>query len=229
MLASIGEWLSELGQWLTTAAEHIDDAAGNWWFLAVVGGIAFSDSIFPVAPSETVVIIAGVAVATDTAPYPLWLLILVAAAGAFLGDNVSYGIGHVFGGRLQRRADRKPTFARKLQVARDQIHKRGGLLLITARFLPGGRTLVTMTCGVTHQPYRWFVKWDLLAVLIWATYGAGLAYVVGQPLEKHRGLAFLAAFGAAVIINVTIEVVRRVRKSATDDAAGRPDAVAADR
>ena len=105
-------------------------------------------------------------------------------------------------GRLQRRADRKPTFARKLEVARDQIHKRGGLLLITARFLPGGRTLVTMTCGVTHQPYRWFVKWDLLAVLIWATYGAGLAYVVGQPLEKHRGLAFLAAFGAAVIINV---------------------------
>ena len=98
----------------TTAAEHIDDAAGHWWFLAVVGGIALADSILPVAPSETVVIIAGVAVATGTAPYPLWLLILVAAGGAFLGDNVSYGIGHLFGGRLQRRADRKPTFAHKL-------------------------------------------------------------------------------------------------------------------
>ncbi len=229
MLADIGEWLGEFGHWLTTAAEHIDDAAGHWWFLAVVGGIALADSILPVAPSETVVIIAGVAVATDTAPYPLWLLILVAAGGAFLGDNVSYGIGHLFGGRLQRRADRKPTFAHKLQVAREEIHKRGGLLLITARFLPGGRTLVTMTCGVTHQPYRWFVKWDLLAVLIWASYGAGLAYVVGQPLEKHRGLAFLAAFGAAVIINVTIEVIRRVRNSPTDDAAGRSDAVTADR
>jgi membrane-associated protein len=226
-LAIVAGWFGDLGNWIGSLVDHIDEAAGNWWFLAVVVAVALADSIVPVAPSETVVIVAGVAIATGTAPYPLWLLILVAAGGAFVGDNIAYGIGRLFGGRVQRRADRKPTFAHKLDVARDQIRQRGGLLLITARFLPGGRTLVTLTCGVTRQPHRWFMGWDLLATLIWATYGAGLAFIVGRPLQDHHALAFLAAFAAAVAVNIVIEVVRRVRHrdqvpDATGDVADEP-------
>ena len=122
--------------------------------------MAIGDSVIPVLPSETTVILAGVAIATGTAPYPLWLLIVVAATGAFIGDNVAYQIGREFAGRLERRAERRPKFARKLDVARRQIEKRGGLLLITVRFLPGGRTLVTLSCGATRQPRRWFMAWD---------------------------------------------------------------------
>jgi hypothetical protein len=66
----------------------------------------------------------------------------------------------------------------RLAVARDQIRRRGGLLLITARFLPGGRTVLTLTCGATLQPRKWFMAWDLAAVLIWATYSAGM----GSPV-----------------------------------------------
>ena len=34
---------------------------------------------------------------------------------------------------------------------RAQINDRGGLLLITARFIPGGRTAVTIASGITRQ------------------------------------------------------------------------------
>jgi hypothetical protein len=53
--------------------------------------------------------------------------------------------------------------------------------------------------------------WDLLAVLIWAAYSAGLAFVIGKPLEDNKSLAFWAAFGTALAINVVIEVVRKLR------------------
>ena len=54
------------------------------------------DAIFPVLPSETAVIALGVATA-DSADPRIALLIACAAAGAFLGDNLSYLIGRRFG------------------------------------------------------------------------------------------------------------------------------------
>ena len=69
------------------------------------------DAIFPVLPSETAVIALGVAtagsalgVATAGSADPrIALLIACAAAGAFLGDNLSYLIGRRFGPWAERR------------------------------------------------------------------------------------------------------------------------------
>jgi membrane-associated protein len=215
MTASLTSSIGDLFGWLGRLGEDLNDIAGNWWFLAIVAGVAVLDSIIPVLPSETTVIIAGVAIATGQASYPLWLLIVVAASGAFLGDNIAFLIGRRFAGWLERRGQRKPTFAQKLDGAREQIHRRGGLLLITARFLPGGRTVLTLTCGATRQPHRWFMAWDLVAVVIWASYSAGLAFLVGKPLEDNKALAFWAAFATALAINVLIEVIRKVRARRT--------------
>jgi hypothetical protein len=54
------------------------------------------DAIVPVVPSETAVIALGVATAGSTNPR-IALLVFCAAAGAFLGDNVSYLLGRRFG------------------------------------------------------------------------------------------------------------------------------------
>lgn len=197
--------------WVTDITDTLGDWASNWWFLAVVFVIAFLDSIVPVVPSETTVIIAGVAVSVGEAAYPLWMVIVCGATGAFLGDNTAYQIGRWFSPRFARRAERKPKFARRLQWAADQIRSRGGLLLITARFIPGGRTLLTLSSGITRQPRVWFVAWVAIACTIWATYAAGLAYLVGQPFKDNHTLAFWVAFGTALFVNVVIEVVRHLR------------------
>ena len=183
----------------------------NWWFLAVIGVIALLDSLFPIVPSETAVILGGVAVSTKIAPYNLLAVIGVAAGGAFVGDNLAYTVGRRFATRLERRAARKPKFGARLHWAERQLKQRGGLLLITARFIPGGRTLLTLASGATRQRRSWFMAWILIAVLIWATFSAGLAYLVGKPFEDNHAAAFWVAFGTALAINVLIEVVRHRR------------------
>jgi membrane-associated protein len=202
---------------ISDVTDQLGDWANNWWFLAVIFVIACLDSVIPVVPSETTVIIGGVAVAIGDAPYGLWMVIVAGATGAFLGDNLAYSIGRGFAPRLQRRAERKPKFAKRLAWAHDQIEERGGLLLITARFIPGGRTLLTLSCGITGQPRRWFMMWIAIAVIIWATYAAGLARIVGEPFKDNHTAAFWVAFGTALGVNIIIEVVRHFRGKRRDE------------
>ena len=192
--------------------EHLDDWSTNYWYLGVILGLAFLDSVIPVVPSELSVIIGGVAVATGDARYGLWLVILCGAVGAFLGDNAAYLIGRRFAHRFERRAARKEKFRKRLVWASDQLETRGGPLLITARFIPGGRTALTLASGITRQRQRWFAGWASIAAVIWAAYAGGLAFIVGKPFEDHHTAALLVAFGVALTANFTIEIVRHLRK-----------------
>ena len=200
---------------LTDLSEWLEDVSAEWWFLLVILAIAFFDSIVPVVPSETTVILGGVA--AGISEQNLLLVILCGASGAFLGDNTAYLIGRRFAPLIQRRADRRPKTLKRLEWARDQIKKRGGLLLITARFIPGGRTALTLSSGITHQLWRWFASWVAVAAVIWASYAACLGAIFGQTFQDNHTLAFLLAFAAALSITVIIEVVRHLRARKGED------------
>jgi membrane-associated protein len=210
---------------LTNLTDWLDDIAGNWWFLLVILVIAFFDSVIPIVPSETAVIIGGVA--AGQGDQNLLLVIAAGATGAFLGDNTAYLIGRRFSPWIRRRAERREKTARRLEWAASQIRLRGGMLLITARFIPGGRSALTITSGLTHQPHGWFAAWVAVAAVIWATYAACLGAFFGQRFKDNHTVAFLLAFGCAVSITIIVEVVRHVRnrgKEQEDEAepAGSP-------
>jgi membrane protein DedA with SNARE-associated domain len=194
--------VGELTGWLS-------DVSGAWWFLVVIVVIALLDSVVPIVPSETTVIIGGVA--AGLGEQNLLLVIAAGAIGAFLGDNLAYLIGARLTGWIDHRAERRPSLRDRLDRATVMIRDRGGLLLVTARFIPGGRTALTISCGVTRQPRRWFAGWVVVAVTIWATYSAVLGSIFGRTFSDNHTLAFLIAFGTALAINVIIEVVRHLR------------------
>jgi membrane-associated protein len=191
---------------LTDLADWLGDFSANWWFLGIIFAVAFLDSVVPIVPSETMVIIGGVA--AGAGDQSLVLVIVCGAVGAFLGDNTAYLIGANMSDWIERRAATRPKQQLRLEWAEQQIRVRGGLLLITARFIPGGRTALTITSGVTRQPRRWFMGWIAVAVTIWATYAALLGYIGGKAFEDDHTRAFLVAFGAAIAATVLIEVVR---------------------
>lgn len=197
--------ISDLTEWL-------DDVASNWWFLFVIFGIALLDSVIPIVPSETTVILGGIAAGLGGR---LPLVIVAGALGAFAGDNMAYEIGYRFSGRVTRFAEKRPKFDARIEWARSQIRTRGGPLLVTARFIPGGRTALTITSGVTKQPRRWFASWIAVAAVIWATYAALLGAIGKKTFKDNHTAAFLLAFGAAVAVTIVIEVVRHFRTRGT--------------
>jgi membrane-associated protein len=189
--------------------DRLDELSSHWWFVAVILVIAYLDSIVPVVPSETAVILGGVAAGQGN--QQIALVIGAGAVGAFLGDLTAYSVGARMRGFVARRAARRESYQQRLDWATRAIRRRGGSLLITARFIPGGRTALTISSGVTHQPLRWFAGWIAIAVVLWASYAGLLGYLFGNTFKDDHTTAFLVAFGTALSVTIVIEIVRHVR------------------
>ena len=168
------------------------------------------DAIFPVVPSETAIIALGVATAGSADPR-IALLIACAALGAFLGDNLSYLIGRRFGPWAERRFFASGKGARQRAWAERSLRRFGMQVIIVCRFIPGGRTAVTLTCGLIGYQRRRFVVATAVAAVIWALYAFFIGRLGGRAFESKPWAGFLVAFGGTVAVSVLIEAIRRIR------------------
>jgi membrane-associated protein len=168
------------------------------------------DAIFPVLPSETAVIALGVATAGSTDPR-IGLLVACAAIGAFLGDNLCYLVGQRFGPRVERRFFSSEKGKRRRQWAERSLTRFGTQIIIVCRFIPGGRTAVTLSCGLIGYSRRRFVFATAIAAIIWALYAFLLGRLGGRVFEDRPWLGFLVAFGVTLVITGLIEAGRRIR------------------
>jgi membrane-associated protein len=189
-----------------------DYVSGSPWTYAFLFAIAALDVIIPLVPSETAVILAGVL--ASTGELALMGVIACAAAGAILGDNTSYGIGRMFGHGLVERFF-KGERRKRVDWAERQVNERGGYLIIVGRFIPGGRTAVTLACGLLEYPWRRFISFDVMAGVLWATYAALLGYVGGRTFEEKPFYGFLVAFAVALAITGVVELIRWYRRRRT--------------
>jgi membrane-associated protein len=184
----------------------VADASG--WAYAIVFVLAFLDVFAPVVPSETAVITAGVVAGAGELSLPV--VIAVAAAGAFLGDNTSYLVGRRYGHRAADRFFSKGKGAGRLDWAEKQLSERGGELILVGRFIPGGRTVVTLSAGTLHYPWGRFALFDAVAAVGWALYASLLGYVGGRAFEEAPWKGLLLALGIAFAVTGGIELVRWV-------------------
>jgi membrane-associated protein len=189
-----------------------DYVSGSPWTYAFLFAIAALDVIIPLVPSETAVILAGVL--ASSGDLALLGVIACAAAGAILGDNTAYGIGRIFGHRLVERFF-KGERRKRVDWAERQVNERGGYLIIVGRFIPGGRTAVTLACGLLEYPWRKFISFDVVAGVLWATYATLLGYVGGRTFEENPFYGFLAAFAVALALTGIVELVRWYKKRRT--------------
>lgn len=185
-------------------------AEGAGWAYLILFMFAALDAILPIVPSEASLITAGSVAANGGLEIPL--VIAVAAAGAFLGDNTGYLLGRYFGERAQRRFFSGDKGQRRVKWAETQLEERGGELIVVGRFIPGGRTLVALTAGSVGFPWRRFATFDVIAALVWALYAGLLGYAGGHAFEDHPWAGLLLAFGIAIVVSVGSEVVRAYLK-----------------
>jgi membrane protein DedA with SNARE-associated domain len=176
----------------------------------IVFALSLGDAVLPVLPSETGVILAGIL--STTGPHlQLHWVILAAALGAFIGDNTCYALGRYGGEPVQKRFFNGERSTRALAWARRQLDARGGLIVVVSRFIPGGRTATTFTCGLTRLRWRLFVLYSALAAILWALYGSLLGYFGGRAFEDRPLLAVAVALGIAFAITLLVEGIRRLR------------------
>ena len=187
--------------------EHLDVASSASYALAFL--LPALDALVPLLPSETIVITLGVATAGSIdARIPI--LVGLAAAGAWAGDNLCYYLGRRFGPFLDRHAFAGERGARRREWARNALSRRGAAVIVVCRFVPGGRTAVTVTCGAIAYPHRRFVAATAVAGALWASYAFALGRIGGKGFEDRPWAGLLLALGIGAGITLMIEVTRRL-------------------
>lgn len=177
---------------------YLDAIAASPWVLAVVLVVAGLDALLPFMPSESTVVACGVAAANTGRPHIL-LLIVAAAAGAYLGDQASFRIGRRSTGSIEARLSHRRARALHAWVHR-LLHSRGGLVIVFARYLPGGRSTTALAAGVVGYPAVRFHWYTLVGVVAWAIEASLIGYLGGEVFAGHPILGFLLACAAALAV-----------------------------
>lgn len=197
----------------------VEDVMSSPWIYAVLFALAAVDGFFPLVPGEASVITAGVFAAAGDPSLPL--VILAAALGAFAGDQVSYAVGRLVGPRAYEGA--RPGGRRRaaLDRARAALAARGGVIIVASRYVPAGRTAVTLTAGAVG--YRWsrFATFGAVAATTWGTYAALIGYLGGAAFEHDPLKGLLLGLGLAAVLTVAGELMRHLlRRRRTPAAVG---------
>jgi membrane protein DedA with SNARE-associated domain len=201
----------------------------------VIFALAAFDVIVPILPSETAVVLGGVLAWQNR--LHLVFVLLAAAAGAILGDHLSYGIGRG-SQRLRRVAERRGTNRKASKIERleawaaHRLEAHGPVVLIVARFIPGGRTASTFASGRLHFPLPMFTLCTVVAGMLWAGFGASLGYLGGTTFEHNTllatGLGVAVGTGVAFLIELVMSRSgRRLVLAVDEDGSDGKDDLAA--
>ncbi len=167
------------------------------------------DAVVPVLPSETAIVALGVATAGSFDPR-LLLMVVLAACGACVGDNVCYLIGRHFGPWVDGRFFSSERGIRRRNWAQTTLERFGARLIIVCRFIPGGRTVVTFTCGAVGYPWRRFFPITVVSGVIWATYAFAIGRIGGRAFATKPWLGLVLALGLVFAVSLAAEVIRRI-------------------
>ena len=183
-----------------------DALSGSGWAYVLIFAVVAGDAVLPLLPGETMVITGGVL--ASSGDLNLLLVFAVGAAGAFLGDSVCYWIGRKLGTPAAERFVRGKRGKRTLEWAERTLDRRGRTLVAVARFVPGGRTAVSLVAGTTEFPWRTWALADLVGVTLWSAYSAGLGRIGGEAFENQTWKGLVLALVLAVAVAGIIEGVR---------------------
>lgn len=156
--------MNEILTWLLDVVQNVDPVVRT-----LVAGLAMmletSVLVGLVVPGDTVVIVAGTAIASPLEGVPLGLTVVV---GSLVGESLGFWLGRYFGPRIRASRLGQKLGERNWDRADRYLRRRGGPAIFLSRFLPVLHSLVPLTVGMSGYRYRRFLAWTTPACLLWA-------------------------------------------------------------
>ncbi len=190
----------------TTDLLHLLTTYGYLAVLVLVG----IESIGIPFPGETMLLIAAIYAGTTHHLF-IPLVIVAAACGAILGDNIGFWIGREGGYRLIRRYGRYIRLdERKLKLGQYLFRKHGGKVVFFGRFIAVLRAFAAFLAGTNRMPWPRFLLFNALGGIVWASlYGMG-GYLLGNNIHRFAGpVGTITLVLAVLLILVLLVFVRR--------------------
>ena len=178
------------------------DLLATFGYVAVFFFIAIESTGIPF-PGETMLITAAI-YAGHTHRLNIVLVIAAAAAGAIIGDNLGYAVGHWGGYRLLRRYGRYIRLHEKrLKLGQYLFLQHGGKVVFFGRFISILRTYAAFLAGTNRMPWWRFLVFNAAGGIVWAiVFGTG-AYVLGTQIHNLTRTATIAG-GILAVVGIVV-------------------------
>jgi membrane protein DedA with SNARE-associated domain len=190
----------------------------TYGYLAVLLFVAIESTGIPF-PGETMLLVAAIAAGTTHQLSIAWVIV-AAAGGAILGDNLGFWVGREGGYRLLRRYGRYIRLEEhRLKLGQYLFLKHGGKVVFFGRFVAVLRAWAAFLAGTNRMRWPRFLLFNAAGGIVWATlYGLG-GYLLGNNIHRLVGPVGIVLLALAVLlILVGIVVVRRNEKRLEDEA-----------
>lgn len=188
-LLFIGLLLAALAGGLVQLLHHYDAQTIYLWYKdhmtygVIVLLMAIESSVVPL-PSEVVVPPAAYFALQQGSDLNVWMVIIMATLGAFMGSIINYGLSVLLGrpiiyrfaesaaGRLLRLS------AAKLDYAEDFFRRKGAISIFVSRLLPVVRHLISIPAGLSRMNLGTFTFYTVLGAGLWNVVLASLGYLL---------------------------------------------------
>ena len=194
---------------ISVATQNLLHLLATYGYWAVLVFIAIESTGIPF-PGETMLLVAAIYAGT-THHLSILLVIVAAASGAILGDNLGFMIGRVGGYRLLRRYGRYIRLdERKLKLGQYLFMKHGGKVVFFGRFVAVLRAWAAFLAGTNRMRWPGFLLFNALGGIVWATlYGLG-GYYLGANIHRLTGPVAIASIVLATLVIIAFLIfVRR--------------------
>ncbi|HEY6046895.1 MAG TPA: DedA family protein [Pyrinomonadaceae bacterium] len=191
--------------------EHYMLLYGYW---AVFFGVMLENAGVPV-PGETILLIAGYY--ASAGHFHLALVMLVAATGAIVGDNIGFAIGHHYGRATLLRFGRFVFLTpKRFQHIENYFDSHGNKTILVARFITGLRVFAALLAGASRMPWRIFFAYNVAGALLWSVVITLLGFLFGHSLPllvKWVGWSGTILLITLIVVIIIVWRVRKHRKS----------------
>jgi membrane protein DedA with SNARE-associated domain len=190
--------------------------------LKAVFAVAMLESMGLPLPSESVLVAAAVIAGSQVGEPSLVSLILAAASGAIIGDNLAYWIGRRAGLPLLRRyGPYLGLDARRLRLGQYLFLRYGGRIVFFGRFVSVLRTFAALLAGVNRMPVARFFAANALGGFAWATIVGSGAYTLGEHAHSLSRPLMLAGSVLALLLIAAFGLVLKRQERRLQEEADR--------
>ena len=183
---------------------------GYW---VIFFGVMLENAGLPL-PGETILLFAGFL--AFHGKIQLLPAILIAIAGATIGDSLGFWLGRYGGTRLVNRFVRRiPWVAKRYDDAHRLFLKYGQWAVFTARFIAGLRVFAGILAGILLMPYWRFLIFNFTGAVCWAMTIGTIGYMFGSnwvrlaELLAQLNWITLAIVGGGAVALLLLRLVRR--------------------
>jgi membrane protein DedA with SNARE-associated domain len=200
------------------ATSTLTQLLATYGYLAVLLFVAIESTGIPF-PGETMLLVAAIAAGTSHQLSIVWVIV-AAACGAILGDNLGFWAGREGGYRLLRRYGRYiHVEERRLKLGQYLFLKHGGKVVFFGRFVAVLRAWAAFLAGTNRMRWPRFLFFNATGAIVWATlYGLG-GYFLGDNIHRLVGPVGVVFLVLAMLLIITgIVIVRRNEQRLEDEA-----------